>query len=382
MKKKVVLVADWIAVYGGAERVIKYMNNVFNFEKSYMLTNLLKPNELKEIYGVENPKIKQTFIKFFGNKFRWFFFLFHFLIERIRIDKNADIIISSSHAIAKGIKKNNNQIHISYFQCRNCKYIWDETNLYLGKARFLLYPLIKTLRKKDIKQAKHPDLIISNSNYVRTWVLKTYGLESKVIYPPVDLSRFHLNIVKQDYFIVVGRLEPYKRFDLIIKTFNILEKKLIVIGNGSQLDFLKSIAKENIIFKGYLESKEIYKYLKSAKAFIHAGIEDFGIAPIEAQACGTPVIALGQGGVLETVNGVYPCEKINKNSNLTGVFFRDQNTRSIIEAINFFEDKIKCFSSSRIRINAERFNTETFENNIRDTVDEFIKKYNEKNTLS
>ncbi len=360
MKKKVVLVVDWLDKYGGAERVLTSMQNVFEFNSCYTLINNMSKNDLNKIFpDGSSIQIKETILKKAGKRFRFFLFFFPGLMKFLKIRDDEAIIISSSHAVAKGIKKtNDSQIHISYFQARNLKYIWSDYKLYFKWTSSFLFPLIKIMRKQDVINAQQPDYIISNSNFVKDWVKKNYNRDSIVIYPPVDLSVFSLNIKKSDYYVAVGRIEPYKRFDIIIDAFNRMpDKRLVLIGDGSKLKELKKRAKQNIEFLGFLESEMVYDNIKNAKGFIHAGIEDFGIAPIEAQACGTPVIAYGFGGVLETV--------LNKE---TGVFFREHSVPSLIEAITQFET-IK-FNYVQIRNNALRFSIERFEKEISEFVDE------------
>jgi glycosyltransferase involved in cell wall biosynthesis len=360
MNKKTILVVDWLDKYGGAERVLTSLHKVFNFESCYALINIMNEKDLIKIFPeIKNVKIHQTILIKFGKKFRYLLLFFPKLINSLKIPGDVSIIISSSHAVAKGVNKSNqNQLHISYFQARNLKYIWSEYKLYFKGTSFFLYPFIFLLRKKDIKDAQKPDYIISNSNFVRDWVKQTYNIDSKVIYPPVDLSMFKLYEQKQNYYIAVGRIEPYKRFDLVIKAFNNMpEKKLKIVGDGSQLKELKKIAGSNIEFLGFLESDKVYENIKKAKGFIHAGIEDFGIAPIEAQACGTPVIAYGFGGVLETV--------INHK---TGIFFNENNSLNLINSIKEFE-KIN-FDYKEVRKNALKFSKDRFENEIKKFVDE------------
>lgn len=365
MNKKAILVVDWLDKYGGAERVLTSLHKVFNFESCYTLTNVMDEKDLIKIFPKSDKvKIYQTILKKSGKHFRYLLLFFPKLINSLKISEDVCVIISSSHAVAKGVNKSNkNQLHISYFQARNLKYIWSEYKLYFKWTSFFLYPLIAIMRKKDIRDAQKPDYIISNSNFVRDWVKQTYNIDSNVIYPPVDLSMFKLNEQKEDYYIAVGRIEPYKRFDLVIKAFNKMpDKKLKVVGDGSQLKELKKMASPNIEFLGFLESNKVYKNLKNAKGFVHAGIEDFGIAPIEAQACGTPVIAYGFGGVLETV--------INYK---TGVFFKENNYIDIINSIEEFE-KIN-FNYKEVRLNALKFSAERFEKEIKMFVDEKHKDF-------
>lgn len=364
MKK--IIVIDWLDTYGGAERVIRSLCLIFSFDKCYTLTNIMSRDNQEKIFSKKDIEIEQTYLKYFKSKFRWVFVLFHFLINRIKIDKSADLIISSSHSVAKGINKSrSNQMHVSYFQARNFKYIWSDYKLYFGKLSFLLYPFFSILRKVDIYQAQKPDYIISNSNYVKDWVKKTYNRDSQVIYPPVDLSNFSLDTEKSDFYVTVGRLEPYKRFDLIVSAFNKIGAKLIIIGDGSQFQELQKAGNRNIEFLGFLKSEEIYKYVSKAKGFIHAGIEDFGIAPIEAQACGTPVIGYNKGGLRETV--------IHSK---TGFLFEEQSSDSIINAIKEFNKIV--FNFDVIRENSLRFSEERFETEFKSKVDTLYSNWKEK----
>ncbi len=358
------LVVDWLDKYGGAERVISSLQNIFEFEDCYTLTNVMKPNDLKKIFPNNDVTITDTKAHLFGQKFRMLLPFFQKLISSIKVHPETDLIISSSHAVAKGVKKSSpKQLHISYFQARNLKYIWDDAELYFGKAYNLVSPLLKRMRRADVKAAQRPDYIISNSKFVQAWVKNTYGRDSKVIYPPVDLANFSLKEEKEDYYVAVGRIEPYKRFDVVIKAFNATGKKLVVVGDGSQLSELKKTANSNITFTGFVESAEVNKHIRSAKGFVHAGIEDFGIAPIEAQACGTPVIAFGYGGVLETIV-----------ENKTGIFFNELTAKSLEKSLNKFETL--SFNPHLIRENAERFSIAQFESQMSNFVAEKIEKKN------
>ncbi len=357
---KTVLVVDWLDMYGGAERVIKSLCKVFKFDRCYALVDLMDLRDKTKMFSGDVLTVEESFLKIFGSRFRFFFPFFYRGLRNIKVERDVKLIISSSHAIAKGVQKSSaNQIHISYFQARNQKYLWEDYELYFGKVKFLIDPLKGYLRSLDVKAAQRPDYIISNSKFVQDWVKKTYNRDSIVIYPPVDLSQFHLQSEKKDYFVAVGRIEPYKRFDIIINAFNKTNKRLIVIGNGSQLELLKRKANDNITFTGFLSSEKVFEYISGAKAFIHAGIEDFGIAPIEAQACGTPVIAYGRGGILETVI-----------ENKTGLFFREHNSSSLLQSLENFDEIL--FDPNEIRKNAERFEVSNFENDLRSFVNEKI----------
>lgn len=361
MKK--VFIIDWLDKYGGAERVISSLEKIFSFDKTYTLINIMKKEELLRIFPQENHDINETILKTAKNKFRLFFFTFHYLIGRIKIDSDANLIISSSHAVAKGIRKTNkSQLHISYFQARNFNYIWDDSKLFFSVFKPLLYPLIYVLRRIDVIQAQRPDYIIANSFFVRKWVKEKYNRDSDVIYPPVDLKNFPLETIKEDYYVVVGRVVHVKKFDIVIKAFNESGKKLIVIGDGDQLKKLKNIAATNIVFKGFLSSDEVSRYIQKAKAFIQMGVEGFGIAPIEAQSCGTPVIAFGYGGVLETVI-----------DNQTGIYFNEQSVEALHNAMDKFEKT--NFDYVAIRENALRFSTSKFETEIENYINQKYEKH-------
>lgn len=350
MKK--VIVIDWLDKYGGAERVIKYLDQVFKFDKMYTLVNIMEEIDLKKLKNNRSIPIVNTKLNFFGKKFRWLYFTFFYFIKKIKIDEDSKLIVSSSHCVAKGIKKTSeNQIHISYFQHRNNNYIWDETKNYLGFFRYILFPFILILRKLDYKQAQNPDYIISNSIFVQKWVKETYNRDSVVIYPPVDFKDFNFDENKEDYYIAIGRLATIKRFDIIIKAFNLNKKKLYIIGDGEESDKLKELANTNITFLGFLESKEINNYLKKSKGFIQMGIEGFGIAPLESQYCGTPIIGYGKGALLETV--------LDKK---TGIFFYEQTVESLNNSIEEFEKL--SFDYKFIHLHAKNFSLDSFKKNI------------------
>jgi glycosyltransferase involved in cell wall biosynthesis len=364
---KKALVVDWLDKYGGAERVIASLENVFSFEKTYTLVNVMKENDLIKIYKNKKRDIIETPIRFLSNNFRFFFFIFHYSIDKMVVDKDISIIISSSHAVAKGIRKSSKQqLHISYFQARNFNYIWDDSKLFFGNFRFLFEPIFSILRRMDVKQAQNPDFIVANSNFVKQWIKEKYNREATIIYPPVDLSNFFLVEEKENYYVSVGRIVSVKRFDILIEAFKDLDFNLIIIGNGDNYEALKKKASNNVLFTDFLESNQVNEYVSKAKGFIQVGVEGFGIAPVEAQACGTPVIAFGKGGVLETI-----CD------GKTGLLFKEQTAQSLKEAILFFET-LK-FNPKEIREHALQFSKERFEREIKAFVDE---KYQEHQNLN
>lgn len=359
MKKT--LIVDWFDKYGGAERVLTVLNKQFDFDKCFTLINIMSNNDLKRVFNGKKIEIIESNLRFMGSGFRYLFFLFPFFISRFKSPDDNSVIISSSFSVAKGFRKQNNQIHICYYQARNQRYIWDAENIYFSwMQKIILAPLLFLMRKIDINHSKRPDFIISNSLFIKGWIKKNYDLDSKVIYPPVDTKLFKFQKSKQDYFITSARLEPYKRVDLLVKAFNKTQETLYIIGDGSMKKKLIKIANRNIRFFDFLEPKDVMKLVSKAKAFVHAGIEDFGIAPVEAQSTGTPVIAYNKGGLSETVI-----------DGKTGILFNSQSADAILEALNRFK-KTK-FNFRKISEHAERFSEENFIRNFQNFVDSKVK---------
>lgn len=356
MVEKKVLVADWLDKYGGAERVISKLDKIFTFNEAHVLVDLMSEENKSKIFN-KKISITETSLRMISGKhFRKLLFFFPLFIRQIdfRERKDIELIISTSHSVCKSIKYNREKsLHISYFQARNMKYIWDECDLYFGKFKYLFWPFIKVLRNFDIKSASRPDFIVSNSNYVRDWVKEKYKIDSDVIYPPVDVEDFALETEKSDYYIAVGRIEPYKRFDIIVDAFNECGKKLIIVGDGSQFKKLKERSKDNITFTGYLEKDKIIELVSKAKCFMHGGLEDFGIALVEAQATGTPVIAYNGGGAKEIiVHGE------------TGLLFDKQSKESVIDSLNKFDSICNKIDSKDVRMNSLRFSNSVFRDKI------------------
>lgn len=360
MKK--ILVVDWLDKYGGAERVLTALNKQFDFDKCFTLINLMSNSDLNTVFNGKKIKIVESNLRLLRSGFRYLFFLFPYFISRFKsVDDNA-VIISSSFSVAKGFKKQSNQTHICYYQARNQRYIWDTEDIYFSPLqKAILAPLLVLLRKIDIKHSARPDYIIANSLFVKDWIKKNYNIESSVIYPPVDTKLFKFQKNKQDYYITTARLEPYKRVDLLVKAFNKTEDVLYVVGDGSMKKRLMKTAKQNIKFFDFLKPKEVMELVSKAKAFVHAGIEDFGIAPVEAQSCGTPVIAYNLGGLSETVI-----------DGKTGILFNFQTTDAILGALKRFK-KTK-FNLRKISEHAEQFSEERFAQNFQNFIDLKIKK--------
>lgn len=362
MKKA--LISDWYYVNGGAEKVIHSINSIWDDFDHFALIDFLKDEDRKFI--LNGKKAKTSFIQKLPTvkkNHRKFLQLFPIAIERFDLS-DYDLIISSSSAVAKGVRTRKDQLHICY--CHSpMRYAWDLQDQYLkdsgldkGLKGFYAKYVLQKIRKWDVSNSENVDYFIANSNYIAERIKKIYNREATVIYPPVDVEFFSLEEQKDNYYFTASRLVSYKKTQLIVEAFNELPHlKLVVAGDGPEFQKLQTIAKSNIEFVGFVEASSLKNYMQKAKAFVFAAEEDFGIIPVEAQACGTPVIALGKGGTLETV--------VEKK---TGVFFKEQSSQSIKEAVIDFE-KIK-FSPKVIREHSMKFSKERFESEMRAFVNE------------
>lgn len=267
-----------------------------------------------------------------------------------------DLVISSSHCVAKGVMTGPNQIHISYVHSP-IRYAWDLQHQYLresglnkGLKGWLAKAILHYMRLWDYRTSNGVDYFIANSKFIAKRIWKCYRREADVIYPPVDVDAFELCEQKEDYYMTASRMVPYKKMDLIVEAFSkMLDKKLIVIGDGPDFAKIKAKAGKNVELMGYQPFAVLKEKMQHAKAFVFAAEEDFGITPVEAQACGTPVIAFGKGGALETVV-----------DDVTGTFFAEQTVESIVEAVNHFEAKNGGYEPKACRENAEKFSNERF----------------------
>jgi glycosyltransferase involved in cell wall biosynthesis len=368
---KKALISDWYYVNGGAEKVIHSINSIWNDFEHFALIDFLNEEDRKFI--LNGKKAKTSFIQKLPTvkkNHRKFLQLFPIAIEQFDLT-DYDLIISSSSAVAKGIKVNKNQLHICY--CHSpMRYAWDLREQYLkdagltkGLKGFYAKSVLDKIQKWDLSNSENVDYFIANSKHIAQRIKKTYNKDSVVIYPPVDVDFFGLEETKEDYYLTASRMVAYKKTQLIVEAFNELPHlKLIVAGEGPELEKLQKIAKNNIQFVGYVENKKLRSLMQKAKAFIFAAEEDFGIIPVEVQACGTPVIALSKGGTLETVV-----------ENQTGIFFDEQTAEKIKEAIIHFGTK--NFEPKIIREHAIKFSKQRFENEIKEFVDIKFKEHQE-----
>ena len=368
MKKA--LVHDWYYVNGGAEKVIRSINNIWDDFNHFALIDFLSEEDRKLIFTGKSNKVNTSFIQNLPtakNNHRKFLELFPLAVEQFNLNEY-DLIISSSASVAKGVLSNQNQLHICYIHSP-MRYAWDlyyqylsASNLNKGLKSLYAKRVLHKMRTWDVINSNRVDHFVANSKYIAERVYKIYRREAEVIYPPVNTDGFTLETQKEDFYLIVSRLVPYKRIDLIVNAFNKMpNKKLVVIGDGPDMKKIKVIANSNIKILGALSFTELKPYMQKAKGFVFASEEDFGIVPVEAQACGTPVIGYGKGGLLETVV-----------QGETGLFFKEQKEKDIINAINDFES-IK-FDYSKVRLNAEKFSTKIFESKFHNYVENKVNK--------
>lgn len=366
---KVALIHDWLPFMGGAERVL--CNLLELYPKAPIYTTICNKNKLND--ALQNANIITSYLdkkKEIKNHRRLFPFM-PTAIESFDLNEY-DIVISSSSCIAKGVITNPRTMHVCY--CHSpMRYAWEFSYDYAGKMagkkgliKKILNYFLSFIRIWDNVSSDRVDYFIANSENVANRIWKHYKRESTVIHPPVRCNLFNISDIDEDYFLVVSRLQEYKRIDLVVQAFNELGLPLVVIGSGPEEKKLKDMAKGNIKFLGRQSDEVIKDYYSKCRAFIFPGEEDFGITPLEAMASGRPVIAYGKGGALETViDGV------------TGIYFKSQTVEDLKGAIKKFEKA--NFNKLEIRKHAELFDEEIFKEKITNFVNEKYKEFkNEK----
>lgn len=367
-KIKVAVVHDWLVTYAGAERVLEQILICFPNSELFSLVDFLPDNERNFI---KNKFVNTSFIQklpFARSNYRSYLSLMPIAIEQFDLSK-FDLIISSSHAVAKGVITGPDQLHIC--MCYSpIRYAWDLQHQYLNEsnlksgfrawaARFILHKI----RIWDYRTSNSVDHFISISKFISRRINKTYGRSSTVIYPPVDILSYTYQEIKSDFYLTASRMVPYKKIAMIVEAFSKMpDKKLIVIGDGPDFKKCKTLAGSNVLLMGWQPFDVLKYHMQFAKAFVFAAEEDFGIAPLEAQACGTPVIAYSKGAVGETIRGL-------NHPNPTGVLFDAQTPEDLIAAVNLFEISSSVLNAHECRDNAIRFSTERFNNEFTDFIE-------------
>lgn len=362
---KTAFVHDWLTTLAGAEKVLESMTEIF----SGPIYTLVQNKKKLEGSSFENKEIISSFIQkfpFATEKYRNYLPFFPLAIEQFDL-RSYDLILSSSHAVAKGVLTHPEQLHICY--CHTpMRYAWDLYHQYLFegsfhkgiKGKFVKF-ILHYLRMWDLSSAARVDHFVANSRFVAKRINKLYGKPADVIYPPVDTDFFQFYPKKETYYVTASRMVPYKKMDLIVEAFsNMPDKKLVVIGDGPEMSKVRQKAKSNIELVGYQSNDNLRELMQRAKAFIFAAVEDFGILPLEAQSCGTPVIAFGKGGVKETVI-----------EGKTGIFYDEQTPLALQKAVERFEKMV--FNPQVIRQHAELFHGARFKEQLKNYV---LEKYN------
>ena len=345
--RRVAIVHDWLNGMRGGERVLEAVLELF--PDAEVFTLLLEREKISA--AIRRRKITTSFIQHIPlakSNYRYLLPLFPAAVESFDLS-GYDLVISTSHCVAKGVKTPPNAMHVCY--CLSpMRYVWVFREEYFGKSRWknlLLSPVFARLKSWDTRSSRRVDHFVAISRTVADRIARFYRRKSEVIFPPVDTDFFVPGEKQADFFLVVSALVPYKRVDLAIKVFNELRLPLVVIGDGPEYRRLKRIAGNTVSFRGWVSNEEVREAYQTCRALIFPGLEDFGLTPVEAQACGRPVIALARGGATESVQ-----------DSITGIFFSEQSVPSLKAAVTAFQHM--RFDPALGRRNSLRFSRQTF----------------------
>lgn len=351
---RIALVCDWLTDYAGAERVLLKMHELF--PKAPIYTTLFDP---KRCHVFANADVRTSGLQYFPGAKRFHRVMFPLMpraFERMDLS-DYDLVLSSSHAAAKGIITRPETLHVSY--CHSpLRYVWDHSHDYQRQHRrfapfkTLYRPILHRVRQWDRVAAERVDHYIANSHYIAKRIKKYYGREAEVIHPPVQLNDFELHQEKGESYLAVGRLIPYKRFDLVVEACKRLKRPLKVIGTGSELARLRKMAGPETELLGHVDFETLKAAFAHSKAMIFPQMEDFGIASIEAMASGTPILAYEAGGALETVK-----------QGVSGLFFKEQSVDSVMQAILDFEKQ--NWEAERVSASVQDFGEQRFKSELR-----------------
>lgn len=355
---RIAVIHEWLIDYAGSERVLREILELYPEADLFTLIDA-RDDELRA--AIPRPVRATSFLQSLPSPRRWLRYylpLMPLAVEQFDL-AGYDIVISSSHAVAKGVITGPAQLHLSYVHTP-MRYAWDLQHEYLraaglerGPRSWAVRLALHRLRQWDARSANGVDVLIANSFHVARRIRKAYRREAQVLHPPVDVAAFPLHEEKEDFYLTVSRLEPYKRVDLLIEAFRrIPERRLVVIGEGPEMTRLRAALPPNVKLRGRLPTAEVCSHMQRARAFLFAGIEDFGIVMAEAQACGTPLIAFGSGGAAEIVRA--------QDAGATGMLFERQTPESVLEAVRDFEGDPARFAPGACRENAVRFDRNLF----------------------
>ena len=378
---KVAVIYEWLSVISGAERVLEQILECYPQADIFCTVDFLP----KEDRGFLKGRVIQTsFIQtlpFARKHFRNYLPIMPLAVEQHDLSAY-DLVISNHHAVAKGVITGPDQLHVSYINSP-IRYAWDLQHQYLKQSGLEKGPkswaariMLHYMRLWDTRTANGVDAYIANSKFIARRIKKVYRRPSTVIHPPVDVDRFVPVETKDSYYLAASRMVPYKRMDLIATAFSMMpERRLIMAGSGPETPRIKALLRnlnaKNITLVEHQPQNELISLLQKARAFIFSAEEDFGILPVEAMACGTPVIAYGKGGALDTIRGL-------SDPDPTGVFFNTQTTNSLIEAVEAFEREGSRIRFRSCRTQAENFSRERFRREFMNFIEEEWERHTKK----
>jgi len=351
---KVAIVHDWLTLKGGAETCLEEFLDLYPQADLFCIVDFLPEQERGFLHG---HRITTSFIQRLpgaAKRYRSYLPLMPIAIEQLDVT-GYDLVISSSASVAKGVITGPDQVHIAYTYSP-IRYAWDLQGQYLAESGLkrgmkgrIARAILHYIRIWDSRTASGVDHFVAISGFIARRIRKAYGREATVIYPPVNLDRFTLGDTREDFYVTISRMVPYKRIPLIVEAFRLMpDRRLIVIGDGPEMPAVRKAAGPNVTILEKQPDAVVVSHLQRAKAFLFAAEEDFGIAPLEAQACGTPVIAYGKGGAVETIRGV-------DGEGQTGVFFNEQTPEAIVAAIEHLDACLSRITPEACRSNVERF---------------------------
>lgn len=365
---KIAIVHDWLTTYAGAERVLEQLLKCFPNADLFAPVDFLKGGERAFLDGRPVHTSFAQRLPLIRRAHRLYLPAMAVAVEQFDLS-GYDLVISSSHSVAKGVLTGPDQFHVSYVHSP-MRYAWDlqhqylrETGLDRGLRSLAARWMLHKMRLWDCRTANGVDLYLANSAYIARRIKKVYGRESTVVYPPVDAEFFQPREAKEDFYLTASRLVPYKKVDAVVAAFGLMpDRRLVVIGDGPERRRIRRAAPANVTFLGHGSAEVLRDHMQRARAFIFAAEEDFGIAPVEAQACGAPVIAYGKGGARETVRGP-------ESAGPTGLFFSEQHPGAIAAAVRAFEADAGRFAPAHCRANAMRFAPDGFRETLVSTID-------------
>ncbi len=354
---KIALFQDYLAQFGGAERVTEAIHQAL--PEADLHTTLSVPEKMSPY--LSKVETKTTWMQLLPAKsklYRHYFLFYPFAVESAKLD-DYDLVISSCCGYSKGVKRGKNGVHVCY--CHNpMRWVWRfpeymAREKFNAPTKFILRSMVQGLKQWEMKAAQRPDYFIANSHIVARRLKAAFGVDAEVIEPPIETSRFWISKDVEDYYLVLSRLVSYKRIDLAVEACTRTGRRLVVIGDGPDRERLQAMAGPTVTFLGRQPDRTVNRYASRCRALIFPGEEDFGMAPLEINAAGRPVVAYGAGGATETV-----IEQVN------GILFRDQTSEALIEALERCEYRI--WDPTTIRKIAQRYDIHLFQERFLDFV--------------